>query len=165
MGVRFIALAALPTAVCVLGYATYGTRFPFWVDAARGEAIVLAGLGAGAAVVAGGGPYRALRAWLAAVLLAAAMDLQYTLIALITAFGQRCGPEARTAVFIAEAVFITWPVQATCVVVSLVVVIYAVSGRIGLRGRLVVVGALLLALGLAVALMPGHAPVHCPDGG
>jgi hypothetical protein len=175
MRLRFIALfgaifspsaglAVLSAAVCVLGFAT-DPLLPYWIDAERGEVIVLAGFGAGAAVAAGGGPLRALRALLAAVLLAAAIALQFTLIAEIVTYGQRCGTQFNMAVLLAVAVFITWPVQATCVVVVLAVVIYAVSGRIGLRGRAFIVGALLLALGLAVALMPTHTPGHCPDGG
>ncbi len=160
-----IGLAVLSAAVCVLVFATYDVRLPYWIDAARGELIVLAGFGAGAAVSAGGGPLPSLRALLAAVLLAAAMDLQYMLITLITTFGQGCGPQFRMAMVIAEALFITWPVQATFGVVVLAVVIYAVSGRIELRERAFIVGALLLALGLAVALMPTHTPAHCPDGG
>jgi hypothetical protein len=156
-----IGLAVLSAAVCVLVFTTYDVRLPYWIDAARGDLIVLAGFGSGAAVAAGRGP----RAMLAAVLLAAAMALQFMLVAEITTYGQRCGPQFRMAMVLSESVFITWPVQGTCVVVVLAVVIHAVSGRIGLRGRAFIVGALLLALGLAVALMHMHTPAHCPDGG
>ena len=69
------------------------------------------------------------------------------------------------ATVIAEALLITWPLQASCGAGVLAVVIYTVAGRIGLRGRVYIVGALLLALGLAVALIPTQTPAHCPDGG
>ena len=156
-------LAILLAGVCILGIATYDVQLPYWFDAARGEVIVLAGLGAGAAAAAGRG---ALRALLAALLLAAALALQFMLIGVITTYGQRCGPLFRLAVVLTESVFINWPAQTTCSVVVLAVVIYAVSGRIGLGGRTIIAGALLLALGLALALMPAdaHSPPQCWDG-
>jgi hypothetical protein len=130
-----VGLAALSTAVCVLVFETYDVTLPYWSDAARGE------------------------------LLAAAMALQYILIALITTFHLACGPQFRMAWVLTESLLITWPLQGTCIVVVLAFVIHLVFGRIALRGRVFIVVALLLALGLAVALIPSPIPAHCLDGG
>ena len=77
-------LVVLSATDCVLVFATHDVQLPYWIDAERGELIFFAGFGAGAAVSAGGGPHRPLRALLAAALLAVAMAVQYMLIALIT---------------------------------------------------------------------------------